>query len=292
MAIVYHSLREICGICTDENKEFWEVIRDADCCERQVSEEASLDTMVKMYESMLSADSSYDEKKRSASGLSGGDGELFKKYVDSGMNLTGPFIGRVAARAVRMAETNACMGRIVAAPTAGSCGVIPAVLISYQEKTGTDNKKCAMALFTAAGIGEVISQKASLSGAAGGCQAEIGSAAAMAAGAVTYLQGGSPEQICDAAAIALKDFLGLTCDPVGGLVEVPCIKRNAAAAEVAVSACDMAMAGITSVIPADEVIEAMNEIGHDMSEKYRETAMGGLAASESAAKLIRRQKSS
>lgn len=283
----YHSLKEICKICKNEDKEFWEVIRADDCCERQVSPDESLQDMNKMYEAMLSADASYDKKKRSASRLSGGDGALFWEYVESGMNLSGPFMGKVIARAVCMAETNACMGRIVAAPTAGSCGVIPAVLISYQEKTGIDNKKCAMALFTAAGIGEVISQKASLSGAAGGCQAEIGSAAAMAAGMTVHLQGGTPQQICDAAAIALKSFLGLTCDPVGGLVEVPCIKRNAVAAETAVSACDMVMAGIKSAIPADEVIEAMNEIGHDMPEKYKETAQGGLAVTESAVRKTR-----
>jgi L-serine dehydratase len=276
----YHTLKEICDICRDEKKEFWQVIRDNDCCERQVEEDESLRQMMHMYEAMLSSDAAYDTTKRSASGLSGGDGGRFAEYAASGQSLCGEFLGRVVSRAIRVAETNACMGRIVAAPTAGSCGVLPAVIISFQERSGIDNETCAKALFTAGGIGQIIAEKASLSGAECGCQAEIGSAAAMAAGAITYLRGGTPEQICDASAIALKDFLGLTCDPVGGLVEVPCIKRNAAAAEVSILACDMVMAGIRSYIPADEVIEAMNEIGRDMSDKFRETALGGLAATD------------
>lgn len=182
-----------------------------------------------------------------------------------------------AMRALAVAEINASMGLIVAAPTGGSCGIIPAVLITAQEQEHYSDEEMIMALFTVAGIGMVIGKKACLSGAEGGCQAECGSAASMAAGALTELAGGSPQQVSQAAALSLKNTLGLTCDPVGGLVEVPCIKRNAFLAVNALVASDLALAGIESLIPMDEVIDAMNETGRLMHSSLRETAQGGLA---------------
>lgn len=194
---------------------------------------------------------------------------------------------KVMERIVKMGESNACMRRIVAAPTAGSCGVLPAVLLTYDDQKNPEEDKIVEDLYTAAGIGQIIAHRASISGAFGGCQAEIGSASAMAAGALVHLQGGNKEDICGAVAIALKSLLGLTCDPIGGLVEVPCVKRNVIGAVNAVTAADMIMAGVSSVIPADEVIDVMGEIGRDMPRKYKETAEGGLAVTPTAIKLTK-----
>jgi len=177
-----------------------------------------------------------------------------------------------------MGESNACMKRIVAAPTAGACGVLPAVLVPFFQNRHCDSQKIIEAMYVAAGIGQVIASRASISGAAGGCQAEIGSASAMAAGALVHLQGGNCEQIIHACAMALKNLLGLVCDPVAGLVEVPCVKRNVIGTVNALSCADMAMAGITSKIPPDQVIDAMKEEGDKMDASLRETALGGLAA--------------
>jgi len=181
------------------------------------------------------------------------------------------------SKALAVAEINACMGKIVAAPTAGSCGVLPAVLLAVEESRQVSEKELLLALFTAAGLGMILAERASVSGAEGGCQAEIGSAAAMAAAAAVELAGGSPRQTADAAAIAMKSMLGLVCDPVGGLVEVPCVKRNATGATIALAAAEMALAGVKSAIPIDEVIDTMGEIGKQMPCSLKETAQGGLA---------------
>lgn len=281
----YSSLKEICSLSEKENIPFWKVILEDDAKERGVLPSESFNQMKEMLYELIRSDESYDEKKRSNSGISGGDGGRFEVYVKKGLNLSGQFCGKVSERAIKTGETNACMGRIVATPTAGSSGVLPACLLTYRDFFNVSDERLTEALFVAAGIGEIIALKASVSGAAGGCQAEIGSASSMAAGALVYLQGGSNLQICSAVAMSLKALLGLTCDPVGGLVECPCIKRNSLGALNAVNSCDMAMAGIKSVIPADEVIEAMGEIGKNMSERYRETGKGGLAATESGRKI-------
>ncbi len=185
-------------------------------------------------------------------------------------------------KALKMGESNACMKRIVAAPTAGSCGVIPAVLLSYEKCFGVTEDECVKALLIAAGIGAVIAENASIAGAAGGCQAEIGSASAMAAAGLAYMQGADSEGCANALALALKSMLGLTCDPVCGLVEVPCIKRNVSGAVNAITAAQMTMAGIKSVIPADEVIDSMRRIGNDMPVCLKETGEGGLAITPTA----------
>lgn len=177
------------------------------------------------------------------------------------------------------------MGRIVAAPTAGSCGVLPAVLLTLEEILGVGETELLSALFTAAGLGMVITDRANVSGAEGGCQAEIGSAAAMSAAAAVELAGGSPRQTADGAAIALKSMLGLVCDPVAGLVEVPCVKRNATGAMIALTAAEMALSGVKSAIPIDEVIDTMAEIGQQMSCSLKETAQGGLAMTPTGRKI-------
>ena len=285
--MIYKSLKEICEIAIDKKIPFWKVIQKDDCTERNVEEEDSFEQMRAMYRAMIHADEAYTGTRKSNSGMVGGDGKRLETYVAEGQSMSGPFIGKVMERAVKMGESNACMRRIVAAPTAGSCGVLPAVLLTYADQVDSDEDKIVEALYTAAGIGQIIAHRASISGAFGGCQAEIGSASAMAAGALVHLQGGSNEDICCAVAIALKSLLGLTCDPIGGLVEVPCVKRNVIGAVNAVTAADMVMAGVVSVIPGDEVIDVMGEIGNEMPKKYKETAEGGLAACPTAVEITK-----
>jgi len=274
----FRSLNDILTISKENNKPFWRVILEDDMEERLVSEEESLEKMNRLYMAMKDADAAYDDKLKSAGGLVGGDGAKMERALREGKVLSGSFIGAVISKALKMGESNACMKKIVAAPTAGSCGVIPAVLISYEEQYGASMQRMVEAMYVAAGIGEVIAARAFLSGAAGGCQAEIGSASAMAAGALAYLNGGDEESIAHAAAMALKNLLGLVCDTVGGLVEVPCVKRNAIGAVNAIACADMAVAGIRSQIPPDEVIDAMREVGEALPKTLRETGEGGLAA--------------
>lgn len=189
-------------------------------------------------------------------------------------------------KAIKMGESNACMRRIVAAPTAGACGVLPAVLLSYAEEHNTCEEQMVRALYVAAGIGKVIAENAFIAGAAGGCQAEIGSAAAMASGALAYLQGGDAEAVMHAAALSLKNMLGLVCDPVAGLVEVPCIKRNSYGAVNAITSAQLALAGIRSAVVPDDVIDSMKRIGILMHGSLKETSCGGLAVTESAGKYL------
>ena len=274
----FRSLEEILERNKESGKEFWEIIIEDDMEERMVTRQESWSRMGQLYLAMKNADSAYDKSLTSASGLVGGDGDKMDQAMVAGKVLGGPFLGEVIAKALKMGESNACMKKIVAAPTAGSCGVIPAVLLTYEEKYHADSDQMLKAMYVASGIGEVIAARASLSGAAGGCQAEVGSASAMAAGALTYLNGGDCDSIAHAAAMALKNLLGLVCDTVGGLVEVPCVKRNVVGAVNAIASADMAVAGIISRIPPDEVIDAMRDIGEALPRSLRETGEGGLAA--------------
>lgn len=218
-------------------------------------------------------------ERRSLSGLVGGDAAKVEDRRKKGESLIGNPVSGAIARALAVAEVNASMGKIVAAPTAGSCGVLPAVLLTVEEVRPVTERELVLALFTAAGLGMIIADRANVSGAEGGCQAEIGSAASMAAAAAVELAGGSPRQTADAAALAMKSMLGLVCDPVAGLVEVPCVKRNATGATIALAAAEMVLAGVKSAIPIDEVIDTMSEIGKQMPCALRETAQGGLAIS-------------
>ena len=272
---MYRSLEEICEAA--EGSSFYEAVLADDCKERGIKEAESKAQMRAMYEAMKQADAGYEAKRVSASGLAGTDGEKLAQARAQKKLICGDLIGLVMEKAVKMGESNACMKRIVAAPTAGSCGVLPAVLLSLEEMEHYPMEQLVEALYVAAGIGGVIADRAFIAGAAGGCQAEIGSASAMAAGAVTWLRGGDAVQIIHAAALALKSLLGLACDPVAGLVEVPCIKRNVIGAVNALTASDMAMAGILSRIPPDEVIDAMRNIGRSMPSCLKETGEGGLA---------------
>ena len=282
----FNKIEEILQIASEKNISFWEVIIKDDMHERNVSFENSFERMTKMLDAMIEADKSYSPELRSQSGLSGGDGAKLELFRKQETRLIGTFLTMVMEKAVKMGESNACMKRIVAAPTAGSCGVIPAVLITYLEQKKSAKERIVESLFVAAGIGQVIANTASISGAEGGCQAEIGSASSMAAGAITYLEGGTNEQIANAAALAMKNMLGLTCDPVAGLVEVPCIKRNVSGAVNAIIASQMTMAGIKSAIPADEVFESMGRIGSLLPSCLRETSGDGLATTPTAQAVV------
>lgn len=260
-----------------ENRDIFEVVLDSDCTDRGVSKEASLEKMHALYAAIRRAREGYDPALRSSSGMVGGDGARMREYVQKGKTICGDYIGQVIAQALEMGESNACMKCIVAAPTAGSCGVLPAVLLPYQAREGLDDDAMVRAMYIAGAIGQVVAAKASIAGAAGGCQAEIGTASAMGAAALCYLGGGSAQAVCHAAAIAIKSMLGLVCDPIAGLVEVPCVKRNAAGAMIAMSSADMALAGIRSAVPPDEVILAMREVGDKMDVSLKETGVGGVA---------------
>ena len=275
--MAYQSLEDIIKLCEEKDIPFWEAILQDDINERTIPVEESYDKMREMWHAMLRASEGYQKELMSRSGLVGGMGGKMEAYRQSGQTLCGDFMSRVIVQALEMGESNACMKRIVAAPTAGACGVLPAVLVPLYQEGKAPEDRMIEALYVAAGIGQVIAARAFIAGASGGCQAEIGSASAMAAGALVYLKGGSNEQIVHGAAMALKNLLGLVCDPVAGLVEVPCVKRNVIGAVNGLSCADMALAGIESRIPPDQVIDAMREVGEKRDESLKETGKGGIA---------------
>ena len=283
--MAYQAVDEIMARCEKDSVEFWKAVQLEDCEENGISEEESWNQMTHMWNSMKESVAAYDPEAISRSGLVGREGKLMDAYREQEKPLCGDFVSKVIANALKMGCNNACMKRIVAAPTAGACGVMPAVLVTYYKEYEASEETMIQAMYVAAGIGQVIASRASLAGASGGCQAEVGSASAMAASALTELRGGTPEQCLHAAAMTLKNLLGLVCDPVAGLVECPCIKRNAMGAVNAVLCSDMALAGITSVIPFDEVVEAMKNVGRMMHPDLRETARGGLAATPTARRI-------
>ena len=280
--MVFYSVEQLLSEAKKLDVPLWKLILNNSAGESGISPDVSWEMMKQRLDAMRRADASYDPQQRSQSGLSGGAADRMRLHYENGRSICGEFIGKVLSAALRMGECNACMHRIVAAPTAGACGVLPAVLLPYGEKFGCGDEELIRALYVSAGFGAVIAQRASISGAEAGCQAEIGSASAMAAAALVYLHGGDNEQMAAAVAIALKNMMGLVCDPVAGLVEVPCVKRNAAGAMNALTAAELALAGIGSHIPADEVIDAMRAVGEAMPAALRETGRGGIAASPTA----------
>ena len=269
-------------------EDLFDVLVRSDCVDRGVTPGASISQMNVLYSAIRRAKEGYDPSLRSQSGMIGGDGSKMREYIKTKKTICGEYIGSVIAQAIEMGESNACMKCIVAAPTAGSCGVLPAVLLPYQERENLSDADMVRAMYVAGAVGQVIAKKASIAGAAGSCQAEIGTASAMGAAALCYLAGGSAEAICHAAAIAIKSLLGLVCDPVAGLVEVPCVKRNAAGAMIAMSSADLALAGIRSAVPPDEVIDAMREVGGKMDVSLRETGLGGVAATPFGQEIARK----
>ena len=279
------SMKEIFERSARENIPFWEIVLQYDMEERQVSRQASMAKMLSTWQAIQDAADSYTGTQRSVSGLVGGDGLKMRLYARRGESIGGEFMDEVIVQAISMAESNACMRRIVAAPTAGSCGVVPAVLLPLCEREHYTQHELLEALYVASGIGAVIAYRASISGAAGGCQAEVGTASAMAAASSVYLMGGSPEQCFAAAGLAIQNMLGLVCDPIAGLVEAPCQARNAAGASNALVSAELVLAGVPEVIPFDEVVEAARQVGHALPESLRETALGGIAATPTACRL-------
>lgn len=286
----FQSMQEINDYCVKNKKEFWDAVLTNDADDRGIKKSASIKEMQKMWKSMKENLKNYDPELMSASGLVGREGGLMEEYQKKGDTLCGDFVAKVMTNALKMGCNNACMKRIVAAPTAGACGVLPAVLVTYHEEKKVPDDMMVEAMYVAAGVGEVIGERAFLAGASGGCQAEIGSAAAMAAAAITHLRGGDIEQMENASAMALKNLMGLVCDPVGGLVEVPCVKRNVIGAVDALTSADMALAGIRSQIPVDQVIDAMREVGEKMEVSLKETGEGGVANTERAHEVMEHMK--
>ncbi|MHB0887069.1 MAG: L-serine ammonia-lyase, iron-sulfur-dependent, subunit alpha, partial [Bacillota bacterium] len=278
------SLAELAAAAAERGVTIGAIVREGEAAETDTPETELNALMARNLKVMREATARGLAGISTRSGLAGGDA---KRMVQA-HGVAGEPFDTAVARALAVSEVNAAMGRIVAAPTAGSAGVLPAVILTVGERVGAADEQLVEALFTAGGVGQVIAAKATLAGAEGGCQAECGSAAAMAAAAAVQLAGGTPEQCIDAAAIALKGSLGLVCDPVAGLVEVPCIKRNGLSAAAALAAADMALAGIKSVIPADEVIAAMGEVGRALPASLRETSQGGLAATPTGKRLASR----
>ncbi|MEG2421388.1 MAG: L-serine ammonia-lyase, iron-sulfur-dependent, subunit alpha [Oscillospiraceae bacterium] len=253
----------------------WEAVLLDDCRDRGASRGESLERMGTLWAAMGDVMARYDGERRSPSGLVGGGGQRMETLADP---LCGDFLREVMAGALKTGECNACMGRIVAAPTAGASGVLPGVLLPVQKRYGFSDEVMIQALYVAAGFGQVIASRASISGAEGGCQAEIGSAGGMAAAALVFLRGGTGAEMSAACATALQNLMGLVCDPVAGLVEVPCVGRNVIGALAALSAADLALCGAGSPIPCDEVIDAMRAVGEALPASLRETGKGGLAA--------------
>jgi L-serine dehydratase len=277
--------KELIEICSEKNIPIWEYTIQEEIEKSESSREKVIERMQSTLHVMMNSSTYAQENKvQSVSGLIGGDAYKIKQYADKEKTLTGDFINRAMARALSSSEVNAAMGRIVACPTAGSCGILPAVVLSAGEKLNKSEDELIQALFTAAGVGIIIAKNATLAGAEGGCQAECGSAAAMASAAVVEMMGGRPEQALSAAAIVIKNVLGLVCDPVAGLVEVPCAKRNIAGTVSALTTADLAMSGVYSKIPFDEVVWAMYKVGKQLPSELRETALGGIAITPTALK--------
>lgn len=280
----YDSLHALAARAKEANQKISELVIRDEMEEMGYSYDETYERMQYSLQVMKeSVISGLERDVRSASGLTGGD--AYKMSQRTGKSIIGDTFIKSLTKAIAVSETNACMGRIVAAPTAGSCGILPACLLTVMEDYDVDEDTTVKALFTASAVGMVIARNATIAGAEGGCQAECGAASAMAAAAVTEMCGGTPDMVENACAIALKNVLGLVCDPVAGLVEIPCIKRNVMGTANAFAAAEMALAGIDSKIPADEVIWSMKKIGDSMHSDLKETARGGLAATPTGKKL-------
>jgi L-serine dehydratase len=288
---MYRNARELLSLCNEKNVKISEIVILDEIESNGLSREEillKLDEILVIMENASSA-TLYNPVK-TLGGLIGGEGKKMMNYLQQNRMITDQWIVKAMARAFVCSEYNASMGKICAAPTAGSCGIIPAAILTYAEKFKLNRKEMIEGLLVASGIGKIISINATVSGAEGGCQAECGSAAAMAAAALTEMSGGTSEQSMHAAAIALKNIMGLICDPIGGLVESPCSKRNASGVVNAMISADMALAGVASIIPFDEVVEAMKNVGTGMHQDFKETARGGIAITRTALELIEKNK--
>ncbi|MBP1994827.1 L-serine ammonia-lyase, iron-sulfur-dependent, subunit alpha [Paenibacillus eucommiae] len=283
----FRTLKQLVQCCEAEGLSIAELMLADQAHQSGNSPEQEFRKMMDYYQIMKEAVAKgLTEDTTSRSGLTGKDAQRVMSFMSNQETSLGEEACRAMAYALAVSEVNASMGRIIATPTAGSCGIIPGVFISAQQRFGWDDEHMVRGLFCAGAIGYVVANNSFVSGAEGGCQAEVGSAIGMAAGAMTELRGGTPAQAVHAVGLALKNTLGLICDPVGGLVEIPCIVRNGFGAVNALAAADMALAGVRSVIPSDEVVQVMYEVGISMPEKHRETAKGGLAQTPTGKKIM------
>ncbi|MCH7408792.1 L-serine ammonia-lyase, iron-sulfur-dependent, subunit alpha [Belliella sp. DSM 111904] len=276
MSFLFDSFRGWKKYCEDHEQSLHQSVIAYEVTQKGKEEAAIWRGLQQAYDVMKDAVSTgLTEEMTSRSGMiNNGAKKVFKHPVA----VLSPEFQKLISRALAAKEVNSCMGRVVAAPTAGASGILPGTLYTLQEIHGLEDQNILEGLLVGAGIALIIEEKASLAGAVGGCQAETGSAAAMASGAIVYCLGGDVDQVFNAVAITIQCMLGLVCDPVAGLVEVPCVVRNASAAAIANSSAQIALANVSAVIPVDECVEAMGEIGSSMESKYKETAMGGLAA--------------
>lgn len=278
MKMLFSSVKELVALAESQNKPISEIMIEQEMLVSRRSREEIIAQMDANLTVMEAAVERGLQGVQSTSGLTGGDAVLLQKYIKSGKSLSGDLILDAVSKAVATNEVNAAMGTICATPTAGAAGIVPGVLFAVKNKLNPTREQMINYLFTSGAFGFVVANNASISGAAGGCQAETGSAGSMAAAGIVEMAGGTPQQSAEAFSIVMKNMLGLVCDPVAGLVEVPCVKRNAMGAAKALVGADMALAGVVSRIPTDEVIEAMHKIGLSMPSALRETAKGGLAA--------------
>ena len=283
----YQSIQELVSAAEERGLKISELVMLDQAEAMEQTPEEIYERMRRSFEVMRESVAEGQKKDlRSMSGLTGGEGYQMKRYAEStNGGLCGDFLSKAIARALAVAGCNAAMGRIVAAPTAGSCGILPGCLVSLYEDRGIPERDIVMSIFTAGAFGMVIAANSSIAGAQGGCQAECGSAAGMAAASLVEVMGGTPSQCGDACAIAIANQLGLVCDPVAGLVEIPCIKRNVSGLMIAFSSADLALAGVGPKIPVDECVDAMREVGNALPAALKETAGGGLATTPTGVKL-------
>lgn len=288
MSLTYESFTELLKVTDREKKTIREVVIEDQCIEMGLSRDEMIEKMRERYHIMLtSMEEGLKEGIKSVSGISGGDARKLYNII-GGASVCGDAFTRAIAIAMAVNEYNASMGRIVACPTAGSCGILPGALIGLSQSHNISEDEIVQSMFTASFVGMLVAKKASVSGAEGGCQAECGTASAMAAAAVCEILGGTPKMCVNAVAFVIKNVLGLVCDPVAGLVEAPCIKRNASGVATAYMAAQLALAGIESIIPADETVQALKRVGDNMSSTLKETAEGGLAATPTGCSLCSR----
>lgn len=282
----FSSGEELLNICEKEKKTIWEVmlLREVDM-QRTSREEVVAKMMMSLDVMINSIETGSKNEEKSLSGLIGGEAKMLEEYRVSGKALSGDMVMKSVINSMAVLEVNASMGKIVASPTAGSCGILPGALVTIGLEKNMSTDDIVRGLFTASAIGYLFSRNATVSGAEGGCQAETGTASAMAAAGLVEMMGGNPEQALSAASFTIKNVLGLVCDPIAGLVECPCQKRNALASTNALISADMALAGIKTIIPFDEVVDTMYRVGKLISPTLRETALGGLAVTKTGNKI-------
>lgn len=286
---MFNKGEELLAQCLNQNKKISDIVIEKEMEETKISYDDLMNEMQIVLDTMIeSSNSALNKEIKSVSKLTGGDAKKMETYKNKGLTVSGDLISSAMAKALSTSEVNASMGRIVAAPTAGASGIVPSALISTKEKFDLSDEEIIAGLFTAAGIGEIVAKNATISGAEGGCQAECGVAAAMAAAAIVEMVGGDVEASLHAASFALINVLGLVCDPIAGLVEFPCALRNASGVSNALVSADLALSGIKSLVAFDEVVDAMYKVGKAMPESLRETALGGLAATDTGKDIQRR----